>query len=88
MACGARHHGNPFPRIVWFIGSLALPNYRAMSQTAIVHFFCSSKRNEPKKRAPETKNSDFLSACYAGHKGATKKPEFGFAELAVGDAVL
>jgi hypothetical protein len=58
------------------LGSFVRPKYGALPHAPIVHFFCSSKRNEPKKRAPETKNSGFLSACYAGLKGATKKPEF------------
>jgi hypothetical protein len=38
--------------------------YGALPQMVNVHFFCSSKRNEPKKRAPETPTSAFLSARY------------------------
>jgi hypothetical protein len=30
----------------------------------ILHFFCSSKRNEAKKRRPEMITSAFFSACY------------------------
>jgi hypothetical protein len=40
-----------------------------------VHFFCFSKRNEPKKRSPEKTTSAFLAARYTGLKGATKKAE-------------
>src|SRR5664280_1374249 len=36
-----------------------------------VHFFCSSKRNEPKKRAPEMPTSAKTGACYTGLIGAT-----------------
>ncbi len=36
-----------------------------------VHFFCSSKRNEPKKRAPEMTNFVHTYARYAGLNGAT-----------------
>jgi hypothetical protein len=38
---------------------------------AIVHFFCSSKRNEPKKRRPEMPTSAKTGACYTGLVGAT-----------------
>jgi len=37
----------------------------------IVHFFCSSKRNEPKKRAPEMPTSAKTGASYTGLIGAT-----------------
>src|SRR5664280_1154860 len=36
----------------------------------IVHFFCSSKRNEPKKRAPEMPTSAKTGACDTGQNGA------------------
>src|SRR5664280_1755438 len=36
-----------------------------------VRFFCSSKRNEPKKRAPEMLTSAKTGACYNGLIGAT-----------------
>jgi hypothetical protein len=36
-----------------------------------VHFFCSSKRNEPKKRAPEMPTSNKTGACHTGLIGAT-----------------
>jgi len=36
-----------------------------------VHFFCSSKRNEPKKRRPEMPTSAKTGACYASLNGAT-----------------
>jgi hypothetical protein len=36
-----------------------------------VHFFCSSKRNEPKKRAPEMTTSAKTGACYTSLYGAT-----------------
>jgi hypothetical protein len=36
-----------------------------------VHFFCSSKRNEPKKRALEMLTSSKTGACYTSHIGAT-----------------
>jgi hypothetical protein len=39
----------------------------------IVHFFCSSKRNEPKKKRPEMPTPAFLSARYTSLNGATKK---------------
>jgi hypothetical protein len=38
--------------------------YGALPQMVNVHFFCSSKRNEPKKRAPEMPTSAFLGARY------------------------
>jgi hypothetical protein len=40
-----------------------------------VHFFCSSKRNEPKKKRPEMITSAFFSARYTSLIGATKKAE-------------
>jgi hypothetical protein len=36
-----------------------------------VHFFCSSKRNEPKKKRPETISLPFRYARYTGLIGAT-----------------
>ena len=36
-----------------------------------VHFFCPSKRNEPKKRRQETISLPFSCACYTGLIGAT-----------------
>ena len=36
-----------------------------------VHFFCSSKRNEPKKRSPEIPTAVKTGACYTGLIGAT-----------------
>ena len=53
----ARHAGA-------FLGSLFV-------QRLIVHFFCPSKRNEPKKRRPETISLSFRCACYTGLIGAT-----------------
>ena len=41
----------------------------------IVHFFCSSKRNEPKKRRPETTTSACLSARYTKPLHSTKQAE-------------
>jgi hypothetical protein len=38
-----------------------------------VHFFCSSKRNEPKKRRPEKTTTPCLSARCTSLKGATKQ---------------
>jgi hypothetical protein len=49
-------------------GSFVRPKYS-------LFFLCSSKERT-KERAPETKNSAFLSACYASLNGATKKSEF------------
>jgi hypothetical protein len=40
-----------------------------------VHFFCSSKRNEPKKRRPEKPTSALSCACYTGFIGATERAE-------------
>jgi hypothetical protein len=37
----------------------------------LVHFFCSSKRNEPKKRSPEMPTSAKTGACYTSLDGAT-----------------
>jgi hypothetical protein len=37
----------------------------------IVHFFCPSKRNEPKKRRPEMTTSTHPYARYTSHIGAT-----------------
>jgi hypothetical protein len=42
-----------------------------LAQNLSVHFFCSSKRNEPKKRAPEMPTSSKTGACYTGLIGAT-----------------
>ena len=42
----------------------------------LVHFFCSSKRNEPKKRAPEMTNFVHTYARYTGLIGATVWPKF------------
>jgi hypothetical protein len=53
-------------RIAGFLGSFACP-------ISIVHFFCSSKRNEPKKKSPEMPTAAFLGARYTCHIGATKK---------------
>jgi hypothetical protein len=39
----------------------------------IPRFFCSSKRNEPKKKSPEMPTSAFLGARYTSLIGATKK---------------
>jgi len=39
------------------------------------HFFCSSKRNETKKRRPEMTTSACLSARYTSLKGTTKQAE-------------
>jgi hypothetical protein len=36
-----------------------------------VHFFCSSKRNEPKKKRPEMTTTAKTGACYTGLNGAT-----------------
>jgi len=36
-----------------------------------VHFFCSPKRNEPKKKRPEMPTSAKTGACYTGLIGAT-----------------
>jgi hypothetical protein len=40
------------------------------SRIVSVHFFCSSKRNEPKKRSPEMPTSDKTGARYTGLIGA------------------
>jgi hypothetical protein len=45
-------------------------------QKQYVHFFCSSKRNEPKKRAPEMTNFVHTYARYTGLIGATVWPKF------------
>jgi hypothetical protein len=37
----------------------------------IIHFFCSSKRNESKKRRPEMTTSTKTGACYTSLDGAT-----------------
>jgi len=42
----------------------------------IVHFFCSSKRNEPKKKRPEMKNFVHTYARYTSLIGATVWPKF------------
>ena len=40
-------------------------------QNEFVHFFCSAKRNEPKKMAPEMTTSAKTGACYTGLNGST-----------------
>jgi hypothetical protein len=40
-----------------------------------VHFFCSSKRNEPKKKTPEMTTLAQSCACYTSHIGATDRAE-------------
>jgi hypothetical protein len=64
------------PAFAGFLGSFACIK-------SFVHFFCSSKRNEPKKKSPKMPTSAFLSAHYTSLNGATKKSAvrtiFGFA---------
>jgi hypothetical protein len=42
-----------------------------VSQMHNVHFFCFSKRNEPKKKSPEMITSAKTGARYTGLNGAT-----------------
>jgi hypothetical protein len=55
------------------LGSFAPPKlcYFLCLEMINVHFFCSSKRNEPKKRAPEMTTSAKTGACYTSLYGAT-----------------
>jgi hypothetical protein len=46
-------------------------NTKGRFQSINVHFFCSSKRNEPKKKRPEMTTSAKTGACYTCLVGAT-----------------
>jgi len=50
-------------------------NIKGRIKSPIVHFFCSSKRNEPKKKRPEMPSSVKMVACYTSLIGATILPE-------------
>ena len=50
-------------------------NYQNELIDLFVHFFCPSKRNEPKKKRREMITSAKTFARYTGHIGTTVLPE-------------
>ena len=60
--------------LLLYMGRCPKPHFLIwIRQNLFVHFLFAQKMNQ--KRAPETTTSEFLSARYTGHEGATKKTE-------------